>query len=311
MQHSDFRLPAVDGTAIYVRSYLPEQPPRAIVQVSHGMAEHSERYGRFAQALSEHGYGMYANDHRGHGQTASTSAELGHFADRDGWEKVVSDQVALLREIKSRHPHTPLFLLGHSMGSYIARSVALRVARELAGLILSGTSHDAPMIVRAARLLAVAERTRLGRRAPSPLLRALTFDAFNKKIPNPRTECDWLSRDPVEVDKYRADPLCGFTCSTQLFCDMFGGMTEVFDNARLALLPAQLPIYILAGECDPLNDRLAAIKRLHQAMEAAKLSEVTVRIYPDARHELLNETNRDEVTRDMIAWLDERMAQVS
>ncbi|MDB4987982.1 MAG: alpha/beta hydrolase [Myxococcaceae bacterium] len=313
MQESDFRLPASypggDNTAIFVRAFLPEgRAPRAIVQIAHGMAEHSARYARFAQALTEHGYGAYIADHRGHGQTVTRREDLGHFADDDGWEKVVSDQVSLLSEIESRHPGTPVFLMGHSMGSYVARSAALRVAPDLSGLILSGSSHDSPVAIRAARLVAAAERLRLGKCGKSALLRKLTFESFNKQIDDPRTTCDWLSRDKFEVDKYIADPLCGFESTTQLFWDMFGGMIEVFTQDNLDKLPKQLPIYILAGEHDPLNNKLAAIKKLHKALEAAGLKNITLRVYQEARHELLNETNRDEVTHDLIQWLDERMA---
>jgi len=311
MQESDFRLPGADSTAIFVRSFQPERAPRAIVQIVHGMAEHSQRYARFAAALTEHGYGAYAADHRGHGYTVTRREELGHFADEDGWEKVVADQVALLAEIQSRHPGTPVFLFGHSMGSYIARSVAFRVANKLAGLILSGTSHDAPIAMRGARMVAAAERLRVGKRGTSALLRTLTFDSFNKKVRSPRTPCDWLSRDPAEVDKYVADPLCGFDSTTQLFWDMFGGMIEIFTQDNIDKLPKKLPIYVLAGEDDPLNGKLSAIKKLHKALESARFESVTVRVYQGARHELLNETNRDEVTHDLIGWLDERMAQAT
>lgn len=310
MQQSEFRLPVADSTAIFVRSFLPEQPPRAIIQLSHGMAEHSARYARFAAALCEHGYGVYANDHRGHGQTATRPEDLGHYADEHGWHKVVSDQVELLAEIKSRHANVPVFMMGHSMGSYIVRAAALRIGSELAGLLLSGTNHDHAGLYKTFRLVAAAERARLGKRAKSKLLRKLSFESFNKQIENPRTEADWLSRDPAEVDKYVADPLCGYECSTQLWWDMFGGLIEIFSQARIATLPKQLPIYILAGERDPLNNRLAAIKKLHMALEEAQLADVTLRVYQGARHELLNETNRDEVTRDLIGWLDERMARM-
>jgi alpha-beta hydrolase superfamily lysophospholipase len=333
MQQSDFRLqasyPGGDGSSIFVRSFLPggaagtappppsaRTPegvlrPRAIVQIVHGMAEHGARYARFAQALMEHGYGAYIADQRGHGQTVTRREDLGHFADEDGWEKVVSDQVALLSEIESRHPGTPVFLMGHSMGSYVARSTALRVAPDLSGLILSGTSHDAPIAMRAARMLANTERLRLGKRGKSALLRSMTFGAFNKKFSDPRTPCDWLSRDNFEVDKYIADPLCGFESSTQLFSDMFGGMIEIFTQENLEKLPKQLPIYILSGELDPLNGKLVAIKKLHKALETAGIANVTLRVYQEARHELLNETNRDEVTHDLIQWLDERLSSAS
>jgi alpha-beta hydrolase superfamily lysophospholipase len=311
MQESDFRLPATypgDSATIFVRTFLPEVAPlRALVQVAHGMAEHSARYARFAKALTEHGYGVYANDHRGHGLTVTRREDLGHFADDNGWEKVIHDQLALTAEIKSRHPGLPVFLMGHSMGSYVARSTALRNASSLAGLILSGTSHDSPFAMRGARLVAAGERLRVGPRGKSALLRKMTFESFNKKIDDPRTTCDWLSRDPFEVDKYLADPLCGFDSSTQLFWDMFGGMVEIFTPSEIDKLPKGLPIYILAGENDPLNNGLAAIKKLHKAFEAAGLKDLTLRVYPGARHELLNETNRDEVTKDLTEWLDSKV----
>jgi alpha-beta hydrolase superfamily lysophospholipase len=160
--------------------------------------------------------------------------------------------------------------------------------------------------MRGARLVAARERLRVGARGKSALLRKMTFEAFNKKIDDPRTTCDWLSRDPFEVDKYLADPLCGFDSSTQLFWDMFGGMIEIFSPSEIDKLPKALPIYILAGENDPLNNGLAAIKKLHKALETAGLKDVTLRVYPGARHELLNETNRDEITKDLTDWLDSK-----
>lgn len=308
MNESEFRLPAKDGTPLFVRAFLPEQAPRAVLQVVHGMAEHSARYARLARALNEVGYAVYVDDHRGHGKTVQHADDLGHFADNHGWKLVVGDQLSLLEEIKSRHPGLPVFLLGHSLGSYIARAAAIRAGESWAGLILSGTSHDAPLTYHGYRALARLERLRLGKRGKSRLLRAMSFDAFNAKLVHPRTDADWLSRDEAEVDKYVADPLCGFECSTQLWFDVFTGLIEICSVKKIAKMPHELAVYIIAGEYDPLNGRLAAIRQLHQALEAAGLSRVTVRAYEGARHELFNELNRDEVTRELIGWLDQELA---
>jgi len=308
MQQSEFRLPAPDGMAIFVRGFLPEPAPRAVVQIAHGMAEHGARYARLAAALAKHGIGTYAADHRGHGHSVVSPDDLGHFADRDGWRKVLDDQRMLLDEIKSRHPRTPLFLMGHSMGSFITRCMLPTVARELSGFIISGTGHQPLPLVQLARVVATAERARLGKRGKSALLRMLTFDAYNKQVENPRTDSDWLSRDPREVDAYLSDPLCGFMCTTQLYRDMFGGMLTAFGPEALHAVPKTLPVYIMAGECDGVNQRLAGIRRLHLALEAEGIKELTLRVYPGARHELLNETNRDEVTRDLIGWLEARLS---
>jgi alpha-beta hydrolase superfamily lysophospholipase len=308
MQESELRLQAKDGTTLFVRSFLPEGAPKAVVQVVHGMAEHSARYARLARALTEQGYAVYADDHRGHGKTASGRDELGFFGDQDGWEAVVQDQLSILDELKARHPKLSVFLLGHSMGSYIARGAAIRRGSEWAGLLLSGTSHNAPLTYQAARAVAQVERARLGKRGKSPLLRKLSFESFNNKFHDPRTPADWLSRDPAEVDKYVADPLCGYECSTQLWIDVFTGLIEICSAKNIAKLPKRLPIYVMAGEADPLNNKLAEIRKLHQAFEEQGVNNVTLRVYPDARHELFNETNRDEVTRDLVAWLDSRLA---
>lgn len=311
MRESDFRLQAKDGTPLFVREFLPDGAEKAVVQLAHGMAEHSARYARLAKALTEQGYAVYANDHRGHGKTAARADDLGHFADENGWDLVVSDQLSLLEEIKSRHSGRPVFLLGHSMGSYIVRAAAIRAGREWAGLILSGTSHGHPAIQAFNRALPRLERRRIGKRGKSWAISKLSFESFNAKFDDPRTSADWLSRDEAEVDKYVADPLCGFDCTVQLWLDLFGGLQEIYTPRMMAQMPPDLPVYVLAGELDPLNERLKDIKKLHRALEKAGSTDVTVRVYPGARHELFNELNRDEITRDLIGWLEQRMAQLA
>jgi alpha-beta hydrolase superfamily lysophospholipase len=307
MEAAEFGLKASDGTSLHVHAFTPPQTARAVVQISHGMGEHSARYGRLAQALCEAGFAVYASDHRGHGKTAQRSDELGYFADERGFRTVVYDQITLLEEAQARHPGAPLFLFGHSMGSYVARGVAFRRGAALAGLVLSGTSHDHPLAYVPPRLIIAAERARLGKRGTSALIRKLTFDAFNKRIPSPRTSFDWLSRDASEVDKYIADPLCGFECSTQLWHDLLGGLIQICTPRNIALMPKTLPVLVLAGQHDPVNSGLVGIKKLQTAFEQAGMQALTVRVYPGARHELVNETNRAEVTADLIAWLERQL----
>jgi alpha-beta hydrolase superfamily lysophospholipase len=308
MQASEFRVSARDNTALFVRAFLPdnsaERPLRAIVLIAHGMAEHSARYARLAEALTSAGYAVYANDHRGHGHTAASPADLGYFADTDGWSSVVSDLQEVLHAVRARHPGVPVFLLGHSMGSYIARGLAFRRGDALAGLLLSGTTHDYPIAYQAPRLLVAAERARLGKRGKSSVVKKLTFDAFNKKFLPNRTGSDWLTRDNAEVDKYVNDPLCSFECSTQLWWDVLGGLAEICTPKNVARMPKTLPIYLLAGERDPVNNDLSGIRKLQTALKDAGMESVTCRIYPEARHELFNETNRDEITKDLMTWLD-------
>lgn len=308
MLESDFLLQAKDGTGLFVREWLPDQKPRAVVQVVHGMADHSARYERLAKALTEHGYAVFADDHRGHGRTAKSRDDLGHFADEHGFQRVVEDQLSLVEEIKSRLPGLPVFLLGHSMGSFIARAAVIERGREWSGLVLSATNQAPAFQQRINAVLPRLERLRLGKRGKSAAVRALTFEAFNKKFKDPRTPCDWLSRDPAEVDKYVADPLCGFECSVQTWADLLDGMAFIFDEKNIARMPLDMPIYVLSGQRDPVNGDLKGIRRLHEVLERVGAKNVMVRVYPEARHELFNETNREEVTRDLIEWLDRQLA---
>jgi alpha-beta hydrolase superfamily lysophospholipase len=300
MPGSEFELRADDGQRLLGRRWLPEGRPRAIVQVAHGLAEHSARYARLAGALNAAGYGAYANDLRGHGPKAA-AADLGHFADRDGWAKCVADLWALNRLIAAEQPGAPIVFLGHSMGSFLARQFVAEHSGALAGAVYSGSNGKPPPIATAGRLIARAERLRLGGRGKSKLLNRMMFAEYNKPFKPARTEFDWLSRDPAEVDAYVADPLCGFPFTTQLAIDLLGALPYLSSPASLEPIRKDMPIYVFSGERDPVG---ANIQGLIDALKAAGFTRLTTRIYPAARHETLNETNRDEVTRDLIAWLD-------
>lgn len=301
MQASTFRLEAPDGITLFVYRWLPDTPPKAVVQIAHGLAEHAGRYARAAEALTRAGYGVYAGDHRGHGRTATIPADLGFFAERDGWNKCVGDLWQLNRRVAADHPGLPIVLLGHSLGSFMAQQFISEHGDALAGAVLSGSNGKPPPIAPVGRLLAQMERLRLGPRGHSALVHALAFGAFNKPFEPARTPFDWLSRDPAEVDKYIADPLCGFRSTVQLYIDVLVALGDIAEPARQARIPKRLPIYIFGGSRDPVGSN---IDQLLDAYGAADLERVTHKFYPDARHECLNETNRDEVTRDLIAWLD-------
>jgi alpha-beta hydrolase superfamily lysophospholipase len=301
MQTSTFTLAAGDGTELFVYRWLPPAAPRAVVQIAHGLAEHAARYGRAAEALTAAGYAVYANDHRGHGRTAKTPADLGFFAARDGWHLCVDDLWQLHSRIAADHPGVPRVLMGHSMGSFLVQHFLGLHGEAPAAAVLSGSNGRPPPIAALGRLIARVERLRRGARGNSPLLDALGFAAFNKPFAPARTPFDWLSRDAAEVDRYVADPLCGFGPSVQLWVDLLDGLAEIARPALQARIPKRLPIYVFSGSRDPVGGNL---KQLLAAYAAAGLERVTARIYPEGRHEMLNETNRDEVTRDLIAWLD-------
>ena len=298
---------ASDGKKLFVRRFLPEGAVKAVVHLAHGMAEHSERYTRVAQALTGAGYAVYANDHRGHGKTAATPDELGFFD--GGLERVLQDLAELLGFEKKQHPGVPFVLFGHSMGSFFAQALMQTHGEQLDAVVLSGSAGKPNLLAALGRSIARAERFRLGVRGHSSLIRALAFDAFNKPF-NPRpTRFEWLSRDRAEVDKYAADPLCGFDCAIELWIAVLDLLRDNALPERQARVPKKLPVYAFSGAEDPAGERAKGPRQLVGALERAGLTDVTSKFYEGARHEMLNETNREEVTAELLKWIASRIAK--
>ena len=305
MNHRTFWLTANDRSRLYVNQWLPDGPAKAMIMLSHGMAEHSGRYARLAEALCAAGYGLYALDQRGHGRTADEGT-LGLYAEKDGWNKVVGDLASLNQHIGQQQPGLPIILLGHSMGSYIAQAYLLHHSASLDGAILSGSNFQPVALYRAAGVIARLERARQGLRGRSALIDFLSFGSFNKAFKPNRTAFDWLSRDPLEVDKYTNDPLCGFRCTNQLWIDLLGGLQQISKASNLAQIDPGLPIMVMGGECDPVSEG-KRLKSLAHALREAGCQNLQLTIYPQARHEVFNETNRDDVTADVLKWLDQAL----
>jgi alpha-beta hydrolase superfamily lysophospholipase len=309
-RETTFRLDTDPGVSVFVYRWEPPPgtPAKAVVQIAHGMAEHAARYARFAAALNAAGYAVYAADHRGHGRSVSVPDDLGHFGDAGGLAGVIEDQERLRQRIAADHPDSPIVLFGHSMGSFIVRAYLYTHAPRVAAAILSGTRGGQIPLVAAGRLAARVERARLGRRGRSPLLHRLSFGDYNRAFQPARTECDWLSRDAAEVDTYCADPACGFMMTTQSWIDVLGLITAIDRLGNVRKMPPDLPFYVFSGDQDPVGARGAGVRATLDLFARAGQSRVTHRLYLGGRHEMLNETNRDEVQRDLIAWLDATLA---
>lgn len=300
MNESTFTFTAGDGTAVFIYRWLPQGRCVAIVQIIHGMAEHAGRYRRLAEALTAAGYGVYASDLRGHGRTASRPEDIGFFAERDGWRKCLNDIWELNQLIALENPGKPILVLGHSMGATFARQFMAEHGDALAGVVLSGCGGQPTSLALAGRLVARVEKFRLGARGRSGLIQSLTFDSFNKAFQPARTSFDWLSRDPAEVDKYVADPLCGFNATVQLWIDMLDPLPGIARSCTG--IPQKLPIYVISGIRDPVSARTKLLQPMLKQYRAAGLN-VQHKFYPEARHEVLNETNREEVTADLLRWI--------
>ena len=300
-RHDETVLTAEDDHRIHLQSWAPPGDARGVIQMLHGLGEHIGRYERFAYAAVGRGYVVYGHDHRGHGLSEGTR---GYFADEDGWHKVVEDVRLVHDHIREIHGTLPVIMLGHSMGSFIAETFAMHYGGRLQGLLLSGSSWPQRIQVLPGRLLAKLESLRVGKRGDSAFINALGFGAFNKPFRPVRTEMDWLSRDEAEVDRYIADPLCGapFTCG--LWLDFLGGLFDLGSDKSLARIPADLPILITGGGADPVGGDKGMTRLAMHYMQTMH-QRVKLKIYPEGRHEMLNEINREEVTIDWLDWIDQ------
>ncbi len=279
--------------------------PRAVVQIAHGGAEHGGRYARLAELLNQHGMTVYAQDHRGHGLTGQLNGKLGYLGEENAFDHICADEQLLTAHAKAQDPGVPVVLMGHSLGSLITQKILLDASDDYAAAVLSG-SPDIESVA-AARELVDAEVARLGREAVSEALETGIVEGFNAAFPDARTPYDWLSRDPDEVDDYARDPWCGFALCASAWQDLIECMLPTADASRVAEMRKNLPIYIFSGTDDPVHGQWAAIDRLVANYHAAGMRDISVQAYPGGRHEMLNETNRDEVMRDLVTWLAQKL----
>jgi alpha-beta hydrolase superfamily lysophospholipase len=285
MDTSEFTITTDDAETIVGYRWSGAGAPKAIVQIAHGMGEHAARYARLPDALVDAGYVVYANDHRGHGRTAGSADRHGVLG-AAGWDGLVADLGRVSALARTEHPGIPLILLGHSMGSFALQQYLLDHSADLDAAVLSGTSASDMVL------------------AGIDTSQPVDLSAFNAPFEPGRTGYEWLSRDEAEVDTYVADPAWGFGLDTAGFSEMAAGGAATADPARVANVRPDLPIYLFSGSADPIAGGGALVELVGDRYREAGVRDVTVKLYPDARHETLNETNRDEVTADLVAWLD-------
>lgn len=277
--------------------------PIATIHLMHGMAEHCLRYQPLAEQLNAEGYRVVMHNHRGHGGRQP----MGHYGDQNqaglgGWGLLLDDISRVQQAVRGNEP---LVLFGHSMGSFIAQSYAIRHPDKQSALILSGSNRHPLPLVYSGRMVARILKVFQGQRHLSGVMDFLSFGEFNRHFRPNRTDFDWLSRDDEQVDRYIADPHCGHPCSLQLWCDLFDGLIEINNSANLRKIPQQLPIYLFGGDRDPVGMMGKGVPKLERHYIQTGHDKVTMRLYADGRHEMLNETNRQQVISDVIQWLKE------
>lgn len=309
MSRSQFTYTTSDDRKINAYCWEPEEklPIKGIVQLSHGMSEHIKRYDAFSRFLNQNGFIVYGNDHRGHGNSVTAPDDRGYFADKNGFEFVVDDMFRLTAIAKNEHPNLPIFIFGHSMGSFLTRRYMVKYGKHINGVVLSGTGGDQGLLGKIGLQLAKIEKRRIGARTPSKLLDKLIFGNFNKFIKNPRTTFDFLTSDEAGVDAYIGDEHCGFIESAGFYADLLYGINLVHKKEQIERIPKALPIFLIAGTEDPVGDFGSGVQEVYKSYISQQLSDVTLRLYEKSRHELLNEWNKNEVYHDVLTWIEKRI----
>ena len=301
----EFSFKSSDGTVNYVYNWEAEHP-KAVLQIAHGAVEHAKRYDDFAKAMAAEGFSVYANDIRGQGKTAGSIENIGYLSDsKGGFFLAVEEIHEVTKIIKTETGGLPVFLLGHSMGSLMARVYASKYGSELAGLILTGTGRVNPALIMVVRLLARMQMALFGRRKKSRLMHSLIFGTLNGPFEG-KKGCEFISSDQAVIDKYVVDEMCGNTITAEFAFELLGGTRLAARKETFKAIPKQLPILIASGEFDTMGGKkLAAVKK--DVKDFAAHDDVTFKIYEGMRHEILNEKGKQAVYEDMRSWMDKRI----
>ena len=302
MDFQEFFYPSADGVhQVHAVVWLPDGQPRGVVQITHGICEYAGRYAPFAHFLAQQGFAVCGSDHLGHGQTAAGPEEYGFFRD---WHVLVEDVYALRQEMGRRFPAVPYFLLGHSMGSFVARTYLIDHPGTLTGGILSGTGQEsAPTVFLGRVITSLGDPHKVNR-----LFYKLSIGAYNNAFRPVRTAADWISRDEAVVDAYLADPLCNFPTTAGMNHAMMTGLSYIARPKNLAKMNPATPILFFSGDRDPVGAMGKGVRKVYNLFRKAGCQNLSLKLYPGGRHEMLNETNRDEVFRDVLAWLNQNGA---
>ncbi len=293
-------LTADDGHRIFLRVWTAENPV-AVVHINHGMAEHSLRYDAFAKYLNSNGLTVYAQDHRGHGFTKEED-EKGWFAESDGWKRICRDAWFVDEYIIREYPHLPLILFGHSMGSFVARTCLADHSDSYKAAIICGTGGSQGLVGRIGHFIASRRARKGSGKMPDEFMQRLAFGSFAKHFPG-EGETGWLSKDKEEVRKYNEDPLCGFVCSSQFYADLIEGSFTANNADRAAQIRKDIPLLIISGTDDPVGDYGKGVRKVYRMYKNAGIENITLRLFDKDRHEILNETDRDDVMKCIVAFI--------
>ena len=292
---------------IHVKTCAPDGEIRGVIQIEHGIAEHVERYGDFMEFLAGNGFFVAADDHLGHGKSIERDDDKGFFADSDGWWRVIDDIKTIHETLKEKFPSVPFILFGHSMGSFLARTYLIKYPDDFDAAIISGTGQQSALMVGAGYFMANSMVKKSGPRGDGQKLNDIAFGSYNNKIKLKHTDFDWLSRDEKNVQKYIDDPLCGFVAKCSLYRDMMEGIKFISSKENAAKMNKNTPVYFMSGAADPVGDYGKGVQKAYKMFCDVGMKDVMIRLYPEGRHEMLNEINYKDVYADILNWLNEKV----
>lgn len=298
-----FEIKSCTGTELHCRKWFnPELSEyKAVIQLIHGMEEHIGRYADFAEFLADDGYIVFGHDHLGHGNTAKIKRDFGYFTNENGWETLCKDIHIYQNAISSLYPNIPYIIFGHSMGSLLARTYVTKYNDKIDGLIISGTSGQKLGLSLGKLQIKLIEKLR-GKRYRSKYIKNLVTGSFNRKFRPNLTEADWTSSDEESVQKYLSDPLCGSTFTVSAYYELLSGTQYLSKQKNINKTP-NIPILIFSGSKDPVGGNGKGVRRVYKMLKKAGIDDVTLQLFENGRHEMLNEINKDEVYDLVKRWL--------
>lgn len=302
MKTETLKVKMSDGKNVALHTFVPEGDVKAVVQLSHGMAEHSMRYEALGKFLCDNGIAFYAHDHRGHGETAESVEDLGFLAENDGFNRVVEDLATMIKKCKEDFSGKKVILLAHSFGSFVSQCYIEKYGAEIDGVVLCGSAGPRLLLTGFGQVFSGIVMKCTGKRKKSALLDTLVFGTYNKGIESD-SPAAWICRDAEVVKKYDDDPFCGFKVTNEFFYDFLGGLTSIHKKKNMNKIPKDLPVFLMAGDGDPVGEYGKSVKKLFTSYKKLGIKDVSLKIYPEARHELFNELNKVDVMNDLLVWV--------
>lgn len=314
MQLKSFFMKMTDGNELWINRWIPDSDTeiKGVIQLHHGLAEHSLRYDRLGSILAEHGYVLNAHDMRGHGQTGANAQKnkkgrMGRLAEKKGFDRVVEDLDEMIENLKKEFPGKKVILLGHSFGSFVSQGYIEKYGKRIDGVILSGTAGPQKALVGFGNIFAHILCCFFGPNSVLKLLYKLSFGGYNKRIEHPISDFSWLSKNQTNISMYESDDWCGIPLTTSFYVDMTGGLKKIHRNSNMKKIPRELPLLCIYGEEDPVGGYGKTVNKLMDIYKKNGLKDIQVKSYKDDRHEILNEDDKETVENDILNWLDSKI----